>query len=279
MTQAAVPAPSVKLKSFACPVCGAHADQTWFCLRLEQCSGENPIPKVWSFDQFLTLEEKAKSIRDERARAPLEEMIEHVRKMLQGEPFIGQNKDAVYGTRPLHNVFVSRCYTCGDVSIWLHDRLLYPPAMTAQPPNVDLSEVVRRDYDEARRILDLSPRGAAALLRLAIEKICIELGAKGKDINEQIAELVAQGLPTQVQQALDAVRVIGNEAVHPGKIDLRDDRETVNKLFRLVNAIAEDRITRPKMAQEVYDMIPEEKRKAIEARNAKATGLSVSPKQ
>jgi hypothetical protein len=147
---------------------------------------------------------------------------------------------------------VSRCYTCGDVSIWLHDRLLYPPAMTAQPPNVDLSEVVRRDYDEARRILDLSPRGAAALLRLAIEKICIELGAKGKDINEQIAELVAQGLPTQVQQALDAVRVIGNEAVHPGKIDLRDDRETVNKLFRLVNAIAEDRITRPKMAQECW---------------------------
>ncbi len=66
--------------------------------------------------------------------------------------------------------------------------------------------------------------------------------------------------------------MIGNEAVHPGQLDLRDDRDVAAKLFDLVNFIAEDRITRPKQVAALYNMIPEEKRKAIDARNAKATG-------
>jgi hypothetical protein len=38
-----------------------------------------------------------------------------------------------------------------------------------------------------------------------------------------------------VQQSLDIVRVIGNDAVHPGQIDLTDDIETATKLFVLIN--------------------------------------------
>jgi predicted RNA-binding Zn-ribbon protein involved in translation (DUF1610 family) len=277
MTQTAVPAPSIRLTSFACPVCGAHSNQTWFDLHLTKCDTKDSVPSVWTQDQIEELKAQVAKTRDDKARAPGEKVIEHLTKMLAGEPFMEERSDARYYTAPLCNVFVSRCYTCGQLAIWLHDRLLYPPAMTAPPPNSDLSNEVRQDYDEARRILDLSPRGAAALLRLAIEKICIELGTKGKDINDQIADLVAHGLPTEVQQALDAVRVIGNEAVHPGKLDLRDDRDTVNKLFRLVNVIAEDRITRAKLAQEVYEMIPPEKRKAIEARDAKTAAATQAP--
>ncbi len=100
----------------------------------------------------------------------------------------------------------------------------------------------------------------------------MELGAVGKVINQRIADLVAKGLPPLVQQALDAVRVIGNEAVHPGQLDLRDDRETALNLFGLVNVIAEDRITRPKQVSALYAMIPESKRDGIEARDAKALG-------
>ncbi|NWF48595.1 DUF4145 domain-containing protein [Hydrogenophaga sp. D2P1] len=142
--------------------------------------------------------------------------------------------------------------------------------MTGPSPNPDLSDDVQRDYEEARRILDQSPRGAAALLRLAVEKVCIELGAEGGTIDQRIASLVSKGLPEEVQQALDAVRVIGNEAVHPGQVDIRDDRDTASKLFELVNFIAFDRLTRPKQIASMYSMIPEGKRKAIDARNAKA---------
>jgi hypothetical protein len=49
-----------------------------------------------------------------------------------------------------------------------------------------------------------------------------------------------------LQQALDIVRVIGNESFHPGQIDLRDNRETATKLFQLVNIIADAMISRPK---------------------------------
>ena len=88
---------------------------------------------------------------------------------------------------------------------------------------------------ESRTILDLSPRGAAALLRLCIQKLCKQLGQPGKNINDDIAALVKAGLDPKIQKALDIVRVIGNECVHPGTMDLRDDREIAAKLFVLVN--------------------------------------------
>lgn len=272
MTQASVPSPSVKLTSFACPHCGAHATQTWFLTRLEQCSSKNPVPAIWPLEEIVKIEVAAKNTQDEKARAPIMEVAQHFRRVLLGEPFIGSHRETLYNASPLENIFVSLCYTCGQTAIWLHDRLLHPSKMTGPAPNPDLSEDVLHDFEEARKILDLSPRGAASLLRLAIEKICIELKAEGNDINQQIAFLVSKGLPEEVQQALDTVRVIGNEAVHPGQLDLRDDRETATKLFDLVNFIAQDRISRPKQIKTLYGMIPEGKLKAIEARNTKATG-------
>jgi hypothetical protein len=66
---------------------------------------------------------------------------------------------------------------------------------------------------------------------------------------------------------LDIVRVVGNESVHPGTLDLRDDPATVSQLFILVNLIAEDRMTRPKMVAELWATLPEDKRKQIEQRD------------
>lgn len=272
MTQTSVPAPSVKLTSFACPHCGAHATQTWFLTRLEECSSKDPTPTILPLEEIEQFESDAKNTRDENAQISLERATQHFRRVLLGEPFIGSDRETLYNALPLENIFVSLCYTCGQTAIWLHDQLLHPSKMTGPAPNPDLSEDVLHDFEEARKILDLSPRGAASLLRLAIEKICIELKAEGNDINQQIAFLVAKGLPMEVQQALDTVRVIGNEAVHPGQLDLRDDRDTATKLFDLVNFIAEDRITRPKQIKALYGMIPEGKRKAIDVRNAKAIG-------
>jgi Domain of unknown function (DUF4145) len=133
---------------------------------------------------------------------------------------------------------------------------------------------VRRDYEEASTILDVSPRGAAALLRLAVQKLCKELDESGENLNADIASLVRKGLDVRVQKALDAVRVIGNNAVHPGQIDLRDDRATAETLFSLVNLICEKMITEPKHVDEVYARLPEAARKAIEQRDAPKEGSS-----
>jgi len=134
-----------------------------------------------------------------------------------------------------------------------------------------MSSDIRRDYDEASAILDLSPRGAAALIRLAIQKLCKELGQPGKNINEDIGSLVKAGLDPRVQQALDVVRVIGNYAVHPGQVDLRDDRATAETLFKLLNLIVEKTISEPKHVAEVYASLPEAQTRAIEKRDGNAS--------
>ena len=65
------------------------------------------------------------------------------------------------------------------------------------------------------------------------------------------------GLPVEIQQAMDALRVIGNESVHPGQIDLDGaDSEVVDTLFALLNAIVEDRISKPKQVRQMYALIP-----------------------
>jgi hypothetical protein len=67
--------------------------------------------------------------------------------------------------------------------------------------------------------------------------------------------------------AFDAVRLIGNDAVHPGQIDLKDDREMAARLFKLVNIITEQLISNKKHIDEVYGMLPEKYRENIEKRD------------
>lgn len=156
---------------------------------------------------------------------------------------------------------------CNKYAIWFEQVMLYPDVLGVEPPNADLCDEIKEDYLEAGAILSKSPRGATAILRLCIQKLCKELGEAGENINNDIGKLVKRGLPIEVQQALDIVRVIGNEAVHPGQIDLKDDPQTALHLFNLINIIAEMMITRPKAIKKLYDSLPEGKRKAIEERD------------
>jgi len=162
---------------------------------------------------------------------------------------------------------VSRCHNCQAITIWKGDQIIYPPFGAAEPPNPDMPVDVKADYEEAAAIASQSPRGAAALLRLAIQKLCIALGKPGKNLDDDIAALVKDGLAVRVQQALDAVRVIGNHAVHPGQIDLNDNRELTNSLFMLVNIIAEKMISEPAQIKTIYDALPKGALDHIERRD------------
>jgi hypothetical protein len=168
------------------------------------------------------------------------------------------------------NYAIARCTHCQKFSVWVNERLVYPETTTVLPPNADLPADVQGDYDEARLIVSKSPRGAAALLRLCIQKVCKELGQPGKNINDDISALVKKGLPPLVQQALDIVRVVGNNAVHPGQIDLQDDMEIAQKLFSLVNLIADVLISQPKQVESLYaSLIPIGQQDAIAKRDGK----------
>ncbi len=162
---------------------------------------------------------------------------------------------------------VSVCENCGKNCLWVGDSYVYPDQSGAPHPNPDMPSEVKQDYEEAARIYKKSPRGAAALLRLSIQKLMVHLGQPGKNINDDISALVASGLPTQIQQALDVVRVTGNNAVHPGQLDAKD-AHVAEQLFPLVNVIVEYRISLPSRIQEMYDALPCGAKAAIQKRDS-----------
>ncbi len=160
-----------------------------------------------------------------------------------------------FKTYDFEDFAVSCCGHCGEICVWYDEKLIFPKAMVVESPNEDLPEDIKKDYIEAATILQDSPRGAAALLRLCIQKLCKELGQKGKNLNEDIGKMVKQGLSVDIKNAMDLLRVTGDNAVHPGVIDLRDGSEIATELFRLVNFIAEKMITEPKRISAFYEKV------------------------
>ena len=86
-------------------------------------------------------------------------------------------------------LYVSFCSHCSEFSVWYDENLIYPKSSFAPMPSEDMPEDVKEDFLEARNIVMDSPRAAAALLRLALQKLMIHLGEKGKNLNEDIANL------------------------------------------------------------------------------------------
>lgn len=164
---------------------------------------------------------------------------------------------------------IAVCIRCNKISIWKNTKMVYPSTMMGPLPNPDMPDEIKVDYNEARDIGNCSPRSACVLLRLCIEKICDNLGAKGSDLNEKIGKLVERGMDERIQKALDSVRVIGGQAIHPLEMDLKDDATTANSLFGLVNLISDWAYTQKKKIDEVYGKLPQGKKDAIEKRDNK----------
>lgn len=96
----------------------------------------------------------------------------------------------------------------------------------------------------------------------------MELGGKGKNINDDIGEFVKNGTANpEIQQALDAVRIVGNNAVHPGQMDLIDDAETAVRILVLINLIVARAITEPRELAEFYEALPDDALDAVEKRD------------
>jgi Domain of unknown function (DUF4145) len=253
--------PSTKLSAFNCPHCHVLTTQHWYRAHAEPLKA-NVTPLVFDSEeaqkragQLVKIEDK-----DDRDRATM-----RFQYIAIGLPFFERYSATV--DYYLWNVSISECYECHKLAVWLHDRLAWPQQTTAPLPHPDLPAAIVKDYEEAANILDASARGAAALLRLVIERLCVHLGETTGRLDDKIAALVRKGLDPRAKMALDLVRVIGNNAVHPGQIDIRDDRPTAEKLFGLVNLIVDLTITQPKHLEEMFGNLPDGIKKAIERRD------------
>ncbi len=171
----------------------------------------------------------------------------------------------------LRKISLCRCQQCNFISYWIEEQLIWPQKMDVENSIDEMPEDIKELYDEARNIFYLSPKGSCAILRLALQKLCNRLANKPENANldETIKELVANGLPATLQKSMDAIRVIGNEAVHPGQIDIDDNKDIASALFKLLNIIVEKLIVEPKQIDDIYNILPKVKIDGINKRDKK----------
>jgi hypothetical protein len=162
--------PSIDAVSFSCPHCGALASQTWYSLSADSLE-KNSVPYFPDMTAVARIQTDRELGDDKRGS-----LVRWATRMIEGEVFTEEDPKSRYDWR-IFNLWASRCYSCNALSIWKHKSLLFPMAEVKFEPNPDLPEDIKRDFREAESILMLSPRGAAALLRLAIQKLCTPYAA------------------------------------------------------------------------------------------------------
>ncbi|MCB4773532.1 MAG: DUF4145 domain-containing protein [Sulfurovum sp.] len=243
--------PKLLKESFICPHCKVLAKQDWL-------NSSNLGDMVADFYRFKFFDyRKSIDVDDQKAI----------------ENFLEKAKTNV--PRMIVNYFpkkmnIAKCHSCTNYSIWVANDIVYPRNISIEAPNSDMNEDIQELYNEAASIFLDSPKGATAILRLALQKLLIQMGKTGKKINNDIKELVSDGLNPKMQKALDTLRVVGNNAVHPGQIDLDDNKHRALQLFKVLNMIADDMITKPKAMNDLYDdIIPDETKGHIDQRDGR----------
>lgn len=226
--------PKFNENSFTCPYCGTFAEQKWSMYKM-----------------LINWENKF-----EFASYTIGNKI--------GNLTINQ-------TEELDSISISTCNVCNKYHIWHNDKMIIPTNSPIPMPLEDMPEVVKNLYLEARDVHPISYKASCALLRLALQHLCEELlkDRSTGQINKDIGELVKEAVPQEFQQALDIVRVVGNNAVHPGKMDESDVEEYAITLFELLNYIVQEKIVRPKMIDGIYNKLPNGVLKEIKKRDNK----------
>lgn len=118
---------------------------------------------------------------------------------------------------------------------------IYPQASYERYPNY-IPEAIRSDYEEACKILNLSPKAAATLARRCLQGMIHDFwGIHGKNLNAEITMLKDKVTASQ-WKALDAVRKLGNIGAHMEHdvnliVDI--DSDEARKLILLIEHLIE----------------------------------------
>ena len=109
-------------------------------------------------------------------------------------------------------------------NLWGASGMLPMPAKDVLPMSHKFPSGIRPLYEDAHRVSD--PGSACLLLRAVCEKLCKEKGIRGKTFDKMIGNLESSGAPPRLVKALNAIRVIGNNAAHGGKrnYDLEEEQ-------------------------------------------------------
>lgn len=166
------------------------------------------------------------------------------------------------------------CNYCDKVSIWLkfedyHEVQIYPQIFDYPEPHAEMPDEVSQIYNQAGKILIISPSASAALSRLALEKLLTIEGFTQNSLNDKIGAIIkANKLNSETEKHLDIIRHYGNKGVHTGTIDLDDEDGISQYVLGAINSVVDDLIAKPNKTNEMFDNLPESIKKAIEKRDA-----------
>lgn len=247
--------PTIDQLAFNCPHCHALARQFWFSVHADPLKADEK-PVVANGETVAAL------MFGDAEEGEREREVKWAEGMPSGRPLLRVHRE--FRNRDVQNVSISYCFNCNEICLWVVDQMVWPRCATGPEPKLHASPEVRRETEAASHMLDASPRGAAAFLRLATEKLCKELGGSEESAKPEMAPLCQDEVDARVQRVLDAMRIIESNAVPPDHVGVGDTRATAETLSGLVNLICEKMIMEPRHLQALYAKVREGAQNGIE---------------
>lgn len=192
--------------------------------------------------------------------------IEDFLKPDNTQTILKQNHRITFYSVAIAGLIASQCDNCGELCLWRNGKIAYPPVAAILPPN-DLPEECLADFQEAVAVRNGSPRAGAALLRACLEKLLMKI--TGKDNPSEAIKLIAQaGADPTVIKSMEILRITGNKALHGYAIaEDGDNAASFSSLVELISLIVEERITRPKRVEQLYNNLPKDEREKADRKN------------
>ena len=123
-----------------------------------------------------------------------------------------------------HVVFCPAC-KCPILELELspggHNRFrVYPTNTFRKPTPNEVPPHIKEDYEEACRVLPISPKASATLSRRCLQVLLREQGYTQKNLIDQITAVLGEtnpkrSLPSVLHDTVDTIRNFGNFAAHP----------------------------------------------------------------
>ena len=218
--------PRLGAESFSCPHCNTVAHQDWYSLFLK--------PENAAEVRVLTPE----AIRQgEAQRDNIKEIEQFIERLKKTQLTYEYQKHPHPLKVKMANLHISNCHNCNGFSLWVSGLLVYPTKLDKTP------ELVDEDVEEAAVVLNKSPRGATALMRVCIQKLVPLLEENGKELNQRVSSLVRKGLEMEIQQAMDVLEVLRSDSAQLNPLESQADRETALRFLDSLKEVLERRMS------------------------------------
>lgn len=133
--------------------------------------------------------------------------------------------------------FITECKTCqgvtvllelnnannlnGSIQLWPHTKTL----------GENVPKGIKESYYDAKKVKKISALAFSILMRRCLEQLCIDKGAKGRNLKQKIEWLATKDIiPKTLSNMADIIREVGNTGAHVGNfshdeedMDLLDD--------------------------------------------------------